>query len=543
MQAQADTASTGATSTGATSTGATAIDAPPPVRLRDRLDYWAMVRPDVTAVTFQDVSYTWAQWRRRILRLSSALRGAGLVRGDRIAVLDLNNLATLELLLAGSGIGVATVVVNSRLTADQIGYVLDDCRPEILFTGSGFMGVAGEAGAGKLADRRMIVGGDADEYEEFLASGTGEELRPATAEDVCLILYTSGTTGSPKGTELDHRALTTHSVAANLVFQLAPEHVNLVCLPLFHVGGTAYALLGIHAGASTVLLREPRPQALLAAIAAGATHTFAVPTIVHGVLLAGEKAIKAFGRLHTLGYGAAPMPRPTLRQALLAWPGMRLVQGYGMTELSGVVTLLPPQAHRDPANPHRLESVGLLMDGVDARVVDPRTLRDVAPGQAGELWFRTRQHMRGYLNQPRATSAVLTADGWIRTGDIGRIDADGFVYLLDRLKDVIITGGENVYCPQVENVLAGCPGVAEAAVIGVPDERWGETVKAIIVPTADADYSEAEIIAYCRARLAHFQCPTSIDMIPVLPRNGTGKVLKHVLRLPYEQRSIRRTAS
>ena len=262
-------------------------------------------------------------------------------------------------------------------------------------------------------------------------------------------------------------------------------------MPLFHVGGSCYAQVGIHGGARTILLREPTPGALFGAIASGATHTFVVPTVIHGVLAAGEQAVTAFGALKSISYGAAPMPLPMLRQALDAWPRTELVQVYGMTELSGVATLLSAEAHRDAAHPERLASGGLPLPGVEVRVVDPVTLEDVKPGERGEIWFRSAQAMRGYLNRPEATAQTKTADGWIRSGDIGRTDDAGFVYVLDRVKDMIITGGENVYGPEVENVLNACPGVSEGVIIGIPDDRWGESVKAVVVPAAGAELSAA----------------------------------------------------
>jgi acyl-CoA synthetase (AMP-forming)/AMP-acid ligase II len=225
------------------------------------------------------------------------------------------------------------------------------------------------------------------------------------------------------------------------------------------------------------------------------------------------------------------MPLPMLRQALDAWPQTDLVQVYGMTEMSGVATLLSAEAHRDGAHPGRLASGGLPLPGVEVRIVDPATLKEVEPGEKGEIWFQSAQAMRGYLHQDSAETK--TADGWIRSGDIGRVDDEGFVYIMDRVKDMIITGGENVYGPEVESTLSDCPGVGEAVIIGIPDERWGEAVKAIVLPAPGAKLSADDVIAFCRARLAHYQCPTSVDFVEELPRGATGKVLKRALREPY----------
>jgi acyl-CoA synthetase (AMP-forming)/AMP-acid ligase II len=501
--------------------------------LRDSLDHWARVRPAAPAMTFGDRAFTWAQWRDRVLRLTGALRAAGVRAGDRLAVLDLNHIATIELTLAASALGAATVPANFRLNPDQIRYLLEDSRPLLGFHGAAFADVATAAGADALVPRLIVIGGERDEYEPFLAAGQPDEGTSGDPDDVCLVMYTSGTTGRPKGAQLTHRGLNAHSAACRTAMAIGPDAVILVPMPLFHVGGSSYTQVGIHSGAHTILLREPTPAALFGAIAEGATHTFVVPTIIHGVLAAGEQAVAAFGRLKSISYGAAPMPLPMLRQALDAWPRTELVQVYGMTEISGVATLLTDEAHRDAAHPERLTSGGLPLPGVEVRVVDPVTLDDVKPGEKGEIWFRTAQAMRGYLNRPQDSAQTLTADGWLRSGDIGRTDDAGFVYVLDRVKDMIITGGENVYGPEVENVLNACPGVREGVIIGVPDERWGEAVKAVVVPAPGAELSAADVIDFCRARLAHYQCPTSVEFTGDLPRSATGKVLKRALREPY----------
>ena len=498
--------------------------------LRDRLDHWARVRPDAVAVTFAEQAFTWAQWRQRILRLTGALRGAGVRPGGRLAVLDLNHLASVELTMAASALGAATAVVNFRLSPDQIRYVLEDCQPVILFHGAQFADVAATADADILTPRRVVVGGDDDAYEPFLAAGQPDEGESARPDDVCLVMYTSGTTGRPKGAQLTHRGITAHSEACNGGFGLGAGDVNLVAMPLFHVGGSCYAQLGIHAGAQTILLREPAPAELFGAIARGATHIFVVPTVIHGILAAGEQAIAAFGGLRNIGYGASPMPLPTLRKALAAWPKVGFIQVYGMTELSGVATMLTPQAHRDDDHPERLASAGLPISGVQVRVVDPVTLDDVKPGVAGEIWFRTVQAMRGYLNRPEATAETKTADGWIRSGDVGHTDSAGFVYVLDRLKDMIITGGENVYGPEVESVLNACPGVSEGVIIGVPDEHWGEAVCACIELEAGVTLAADTVRKAVRPHIAAFAVPKHVLVVDDLPRNSNGKVTKPVLR-------------
>jgi acyl-CoA synthetase (AMP-forming)/AMP-acid ligase II len=379
-------------------------------------------------------------------------------------------------------------------------------------------------------------GGDGDPYEQWLAAA--EPLaRPATTEpdDVCLVMYSSGTTGRPKGVMLTHRNMVEHTLNAHEGWGFDPGDKNLVAMPLFHVGGSSYVLFGIHDGVPTVMTRDADGPSLAAAIMRGGNRTFLVPAVLAQVLQSGPDAIALFGRLRTFCYGAAPMPLPLLRAAMEAWPQTDFIQVYGLTEVGGVITHLMPEAHRDTAHPERLVSAGRLIPGAELRVVDPGTLEDVPPGQPGELWFRTPQRMKGFLNKPEETAKVVTPDGWFRTGDLGRVDEDGYVYVEDRLKDMIISGGENVYSPEVERVLAEHPAVAEVAVIGVPDERWGEAVKAVVSLKPGAEADEEQLIGWCRERLARFKCPRSVDVLDALPRNPTGKILKRSLRAPYWQ--------
>jgi acyl-CoA synthetase (AMP-forming)/AMP-acid ligase II len=248
------------------------------------------------------------------------------------------------------------------------------------------------------------------------------------------------------------------------------------------------------------------------------------------VLDSGPDAVKLFGALKTYSYGASPMPLPLLRAALEAWPNTDFIQVYGLTELCGVISHLMPEDHRSE-NVERLSSAGTLVPNAEVRVVDPDTLEDVPQGEQGELWFRSKQLMKGYHNKPEATAEAITEDGWFRTGDIGRVDADGYIFVEDRLKDMIITGGENVYSIEVERVLAEHPAVTEVAVIGVPDEKWGEAVKAVV--SLEGEASEADLIAWARERLAAYKCPKTVDVTDELPRNPTGKILKKDLRKPF----------
>jgi acyl-CoA synthetase (AMP-forming)/AMP-acid ligase II len=440
--------------------------------------------------------------------------------------------------LAAASLGAANAIINFRLAGDEVDYAVNDSGARVLVVGSELMPLIR-----KIRDRLTHVehvveltpdGGEGDEYEALLAGAQPLRRDPAVRpDDVCLVMYSSGTTGHPKGVMLTQANMLAHTRNAHEGWAFDDGDKNMVSMPLFHVGGSSYVLFGINDGVPSVMTRDPDGASLAGAIMAGANRTFLVPAVLAQVLQSGDDAVRLFGQLKTYCYGAAPMPLPLLRAAIAAWPSTDFLQVYGLTELCGVITHLMPEAHRDTEHPERLVSAGRLIPEAELRVVDPESLEDVPVGEHGELWFRSPQVMKGYLNRPEETAEVITEDGWFRTGDMGKVDADGFVYVEDRLKDMIISGGENIYSPEVERVLAEHPAVMEVAVIGVPDERWGESVKAVVSLHPGAEATEEDLIGYCREHLAGFKCPRSVDVLDALPRNPTGKILKRDLRRPY----------
>ncbi len=504
------------------------------------VEHHAEHTPDAIAIRYGDRHWSWAQWTSRIRQAAGALRDAGLRRGQRVAFLDKNHPACLETLVAAASIGALAVVVNWRVIGDELIHVLNDSGARLLLVGAELRPTV-EAISDRVPGLKcvVVVGGDGDQYESWLATATPVAADPELPKtDDILVIYSSGTTGRPKGVLLSQQALVNHIANLAPPFPFAPGDANLVAMPLFHVGGIAYAFFGIMAGAPTFLTREPDAAALLGAVKAGATHAFLVPPVIARLLDAGEAAIAAVSGLRYLVYGAAPMPMPLLQRALAAWPEMNFVQVYGQTELCGAITALGADDHRDFARPHLLLSAGKAAPGNEIRIGEPETGDQLPSGEAGEIWVHSNQRMTGYLNRPQATADTIAADGWLRTGDIGRLDADGYLYIEDRLKDMIITGGENVYGPEVESVLMRHPAVADAAVIGVPDDFWGESVKAIVVTTTEIE--PAGVIEFCRRQLAGYKCPRTVDFAPSLPRNASGKILKAELRQPYWRDSGRR---
>ncbi|OBG14768.1 long-chain fatty acid--CoA ligase [Mycolicibacterium celeriflavum] len=510
-------------------------DLPVPRFLDERLAHWAETKPDAEAMTFLDRTWTWAEWNDRVRRLAGALKERGVSRGDVVAFLDKNHPACVELTLAAASLGAANAIINFRLAADELDYVINDSGAKLLIVGSEFTAPI-EKIRDTLANVEQIVavtpeGGDGDEYEAMLAAakpvGRGDDVAP---DDVVIVMYSSGTTGRPKGVQLTHANLIAHTVNAHNGWGFDEGDKSMVAMPLFHVGGSSYVQFGIHDGVPTVMTREVDGMSLAGAILKGANRTFLVPAVLAKVLESGEDAVKLFGSLKTYVYGASPMPLPLLRAALEAWPNTDFIQVYGLTEVCGVISQLLPEDHRSGIE-DRMVSAGRVIPGAEVRVVDPDTLEDVATGEQGELWFRTPQLIKGYHNKPDATAEAITSDGWFRTGDIGRIDEDGYIFVEDRLKDMIISGGENIYSIEVERVVAEHPAVGDVAVIGVPDEKWGEVVKAVV--SLEGEATPEEIIAWCRERLAAYKCPKTVDITDELPRNPTGKVLKKELRKPY----------
>jgi acyl-CoA synthetase (AMP-forming)/AMP-acid ligase II len=505
-------------------------------RIFNLVERWATDAPGREALAFGDQSWTWAQLDDRVRRAAGALRASGLSPGDRLAVLDKNHPACLELTLAASLIGAANVVVSFRLSQEELAHVLDDSAAQVVVVGAEFAATLAELRDGLPKVREVVVlGGDGDEYEKWLAAAE-PVIEPtwSTPADSFLQLYTSGTTGWPKGAMLTQRSMMAHTRVVAPAYAMDESTINIVAMPLFHVGGTSWALGSMSVGGRTIIVREVIPSTLLGIIESReATHAFFVPAVVQPLLADPARAGSALRSLKVLAYGGSPMPPPLMERTLNVLPATPLYSVYGMTETSGVLCVLGPDEHRDQQRAYLRASAGRPLPGNEVRVVNPGTGTDVRPGEVGEFWVRSAQVMAGYWNMPEATREAITPDGWLRTGDAGRIDDEGYLYIEDRVKDMIISGGENVYPAEVERVLRQHPDIADVAVIGVPDERWGETVKAVVVPAEGAVPDEAALIAFTRDRLAHYKCPTSVSVVPALPRNPTGKVLKRQLRSSF----------
>jgi long-chain acyl-CoA synthetase len=465
--------------------------------------------------------------------LATQLARSGVGPGERVGYLGKNNDVYFALLYAIACLGAVLVPVNWRLAHEEWEFILSDSQTKLLFTDDHFL----EAGRSLAKTLRLA---DARTIPQLQASGQRGEPSPSVGpsasvgSDVVFQVYTSGTTGRPKGAMLSHRnllALRASGYAVGLLWFPEAGDSTLVVLPVSHIAGTAYALFGLYGGGRVVIAREFDAAETLRLIEAESiSHLLLAPAVLKLVVEHPDATTTDFSRLRYITYGASPIPEALLRRALTTF-GCDFVQMYGMTETAGGVVALSPEDHRS-GNADRLRSAGCAMPGVEVVILDEGG-RVLGPGQIGEVAVRSAAVMVGYWRQPAATAEVMRGEGWMRTGDIGRMDADGYVFLLDRAKDVINSGGENVYPAEVESAIFGHPDVADVAVIGVPSERWGEEVMAIVVPRPGTAPELDSIAQWARARVAGFKVPKRLSLVSELPRNAGNKILRRVLREPY----------
>ena len=500
-----------------------------PVRHYDWIAHFGRRTPDKPAVV--DLAsgrrLTYAQFDARISRLAAHLRDRlEIKRGDRVAVLALNTTDTLEVQFACGRIGAVFLPLNTRLTVPELHYIVGDAAPRLMIYDSDLAETAlSVSNLCKVASTLLL--GPGGSYEAAIAGAKPlDQAEIVTLDDISTIMYTSGTTGQPKGAIITHGMTFWNCVNLGGPAFISPSSVLLTVLPLFHTGGlNCYTNPVLHAGGAVLIMRAFDPGLALQLISdahLGINQFFGVPSIYQFMAQHPSFATADFSRLLIGGVGGAPMPVPLLK----VWEarGVALQQGYGMTETSPAVLTLDKE---DAAR--KAGSSGKPVLHTEVRIVTPDG-RDAAVGVTGELWVKGPNITPGYWNRPDANASSSFTDGWLHTGDAARIDEEGFYYIVDRWKDMYISGGENVYPAEVENVLHQLNAIAEAAVIGMPSEQWGETGMAIIAVKPGHSITEAEIHAHCAANLARFKRPHAIQFVDALPRNATGKIHKPTLR-------------
>jgi long-chain acyl-CoA synthetase len=491
----------------------------------------AQHRPEAPALSFEGTTWSFADLHRLSSHSAQALHAAGVKAGDRVALLTKNRAEFYELLFACSKIGAILVGLNWRLAAGEIEAIVADAKPTVALLGPDEEKLYNASSRATPGLNQIVVFGS--EFDAWRSDSALDPGHIGHGDDVALLMYTSGTTGLPKGVMLTN---------ANMAFTrklgetwgMGPHSVNLVAMPMFHVGGTGYGTSTMMVGGHTVLMKEVNPAVAIDLIARyKVTHTFFVPAVVQSLLLTPGIEKADFSSLQLLMYGASPIGDVLLKQALAVLK-CNFMQAYGMTETAGTVLDLPPTDH-EPEGPRSglLKSCGKAYPWVNLRIIDPTTLSDVKVGEVGEIWLQSGMVMKGYWNKPDATADAIQDGGWLRTGDAAYQDAQGYVYMFDRFKDMIISGGENIYPAEVENAMNAHPAVKEVGVIGVPHARWGETPMAIVVVRTGHSVEPADLIAFTRDRLAHYKCPTSVVLANELPRNASGKLLKRELRRLY----------
>lgn len=477
---------------------------------------------------------TFTQLEERTNRLADSLRTKGLGPGDRVGLLCLNSPRMMEIYIAVAKLGAISVPVNFRLHPDEMAYILADSGATLLFVSTPFVEAAQQALEHETAVRGTVqvpvaaesAAGEGHDYEPLVADGSPERVVTDVGhDDVCVVMYTSGTTGRPKGAMLTHGNVFYNAVnAMGFASGIGRTDVTITAAPLFHIGA-----LGVHTlpfllvGGCVVIIEAFTPgDWIRAAELHRATQGFLVPAMWAAVARDPAMATADLGSLRLAISGGAPCPLPVI--SAMRERGVAFTEGFGMTETSPNAACLQPEDVVEHAG-----SIGRPVSFVDFRILDESD-QDVPVGEVGELCLRGPSIFIGYWQKPEATAEAIR-DGWFHTGDMARVDEQGFHTLVDRKKDMVITGGENVYPVEVERVLHEHPDVVECAVVGVPDEEWGESILAVVVLSGESDLDEDGIIAWTRERIARYKVPRRVELVEELPRNATGKVLKRELRV------------
>src|SRR5712671_2535742 len=476
------------------------------------------------AYEFEGRKTSFTEFDQLTNRVANGLKALGVKQRDRIAYLGKNSDIYFELLFGAMKANVVMAPVNWRLAGPEVAFIVADCKAPALFVGPEFI------------TQVRNIRAQLPDFAAWRDAASGDDPKiPISPKDIAIQLYTSGTTGKPKGAMLSHANFLNLVQSGNEAEKpdwnkWSSDDVSLVAMPIFHIGGSGWGVMGLYHGAKGVIAREFDPTKVLDFFEqAGITKLFMVPAAMQFVVRQPRARQVDFSRLKYMLYGASPIPAALLKECIEVFK-CGFVQMYGMTETTGTIIALPPEDHIEGLD--RMRSAGKALPGIELAILDAEGKR-LPPREVGEIATRSGSNMAGYWNLPEATAKTLGSDGWLRTGDAGYMDGDGYLYIHDRIKDMIISGGENIYPAEVESAICDHPDVAEAAVIGIPDDKWGEAVKAIVVMKPGKKTTPSDIIGFARERIAGFKTPKSVDFIEALPRNASGKILRRHLRDPY----------
>lgn len=511
-------------------------------RLMSILERPVLQFPDKIALIDGETRLTYREFGDRVYQLANGLRAQGVNQGDAVAALCLNHHRFIEIYFACHALGAIVVPLNIRLAAPELIYILTDSKTRVLFIDEPFLPML-EAIREGTSDLKAVYFSDHGDtpdgmknLEELIEGQSTDFDAPTTSEnDTAGYFYTGGTTGDPKGVELSERNLLANALHLQAMMRFTPADKWLHIAPMFHLADVGAIYLTTMMGATHVFGRAFEPKLTLDLIEKeGVTCTILVPTMMNFVLNHPDIDTTDLSSLRFILYGASPMPVPLLKTALEKFP-CGIAQGYGMTEAAPLVTVLTEEDHvlglSSPENEWILGTAGTVVPGVEIKIVDEND-KEVAIGEAGEIVVRGPNVMKGYLNKKEATDEAIY-NGWYHSGDIAVRNERGYVTIVDRMKDMIISGGENVYTTEVENVIMQYEGILETTVVGIPDEKWGEAVHAFVVmKPGEAENGDA-IVSFCKERLAGFKCPKSVDFMAELPKSGAGKILKRDLRKAY----------
>jgi len=507
----------------------------------DFLNIANAICPERDCMVFEGKRWTYAQTNERVSRLADALSKLGVERGDRVGILHVNCHQYIESYYASAKLGAIFVPLNFRAKAEELSYMIANAEVKILFVGGRYVDLVNQILPQLTTVKECIAIDSKDKlgYEDLVKSGSPEEMfYDIGDEDITILMYTSGTTGRPKGVPLRHNAFV--SYVLDNVDPASPdiEERNLLTVPLYHVAGIQAMLAAIYGGRTLVLMKQFEVKEWLEAIQREqATRAMLVPTMLKRVIDDPDFSRYNLSSLKVVTYGAAPMPFEVINKAIKVMPWVRFINAFGQTETASTITTLGPEDHRIEGTEEEKEkklkrltsSIGKPLADVEVKIVDEEG-RALPPLEVGEILARGSRIMTGYWRDDQKTKQVITSDGWLRTGDLGWRDEEGYIYLAGRADDMIIRGGENISPDEVEEVLHSHPKIEEASVIGVPDPEWGQEPRAIVVLKKGEAATAEEIMEYCRSKLAGFKRPRSVVFIDSLPRNPMGKVLRKKLR-------------